>query len=221
MKAEFANRREAGWRLASQLDQYTSRPDVIVLALPRGGVPVGFEVAKSLNVPLDVFVVRKLGVPGHEELAMGAIASGGTQVLNKDLIEMLRLRESVVDQVAAHEEQELLRRERAYRAGRPPLHVEGKVVILVDDGIATGATMRAAVAALRQLQAGWIIIAAPVIALDSFNVLRGQADDIVAVLAPEDFRGVGQWYEDFSQTTDQEARELLEEADRNLVRVEV
>jgi len=221
MKAEFANRREAGWRLASQLDQYVSRPDVIVLALPRGGVPVGFEVAKYLNVPLDVFVVRKLGVPGHEELAMGAIASGGTRVLNKDLIQMLRLRESVVDQVAAHEGQELLRRESAYRAGRPALHVEGKVVILVDDGIATGATMRAAIAALRQLQAGWIIIAAPVIALDSFNVLRGQADDIVAVLAPEDFRGVGQWYEDFSQTTDQEVRELLEEADRNLVRAGV
>jgi len=221
MKAEFANRREAGWRLASQLDQYVSRPDVIVLALPRGGVPVGFEVAKYLNVPLDVFVVRKLGVPGHEELAMGAIASGGTRVLNKDLIQMLRLRESVVDQVAAHEGQELLRRESAYRAGRPALHVEGKVVILVDDGIATGATMRAAIAALRQLQAGWIIIAAPVIALDSFNVLRGQADDIVAVLAPEDFRGVGQWYEDFSQTTDQEVRELLEEADRILVRAGV
>src|SRR5688572_14846668 len=116
MNAEFANRREAGWRLASQLDQYIGRPDVIVLALPRGGVPVGFEVAKSLNVPLDVFVVRKLGVPGHEELAMGAIASGGTRVLNEDLIQMLRLRESVVDQVAAHEEQELLRRESAYRA---------------------------------------------------------------------------------------------------------
>jgi predicted phosphoribosyltransferase len=221
MNAEFANRREAGWRLASQLDQYIGRPDVIVLALPRGGVPVGFEVARSLNVPLDVFVVRKLGVPGHEELAMGAIASGGTRVLNKDLIQMLRLRESVVDQVAAHEEQELLRRENAYRAGRPPLHVEGKVVLLVDDGIATGATMRAAIAALRQLQAEWIIVAAPVIALESFNALRGQADEIVAVIALEDFRGVGQWYEDFSQTTDQEVRELLEEADRNLVRAGV
>ena len=221
MNAEFANRREAGWRLASQLDQYVSRPDVMVLALPRGGVPVGFEVAKFLKLPFDVFVVRKLGVPGHEELAMGAIASGGTRVLNKDLIQMLRLRESVVDQVAAHEEQELLRRESAYRAGRPPLHVVGKVVILVDDGIATGATMRAAIAALRQLQAEWIIVAAPVIALDSFNALRSEADDIVAVVAPEEFRGVGQWYEDFSQTTDQEVRELLEEADRNLVRAGV
>ena len=221
MNAEFANRREAGWRLATRLNQYTNRPDVVVLALPRGGVPVGFEVAKALNVPLDVVVVRKLGVPGHEELAMGAIASGGTRVINKELVQMLKLRESVVDQVADREEQELLRRERAYRADRPPLHVEGKTVILVDDGIATGATMRAAVDALRDLHAGWIIVAAPVIAPDSFTALRGHADDIVAVIAPEEFRGVGQWYEDFSQTTDEEVRELLEEADRNFVRMEV
>jgi putative phosphoribosyl transferase len=221
MNAEFANRREAGWRLASQLDQYTSRPDVVVLALPRGGVPAGYEVAKTLNVPLDVFVVRKLGVPGHEELAMGAIASGGTRVINKDVIDILKIPESVIDVVASREEKELTRREHLYRAGRPQIQVEGKAVILVDDGIATGATVRAAIAALRQLQAGWIIVAAPVIALDTFNVLRGHADDIVAVIAPEDFGGVGRWYEDFSQTTDEEVRDLLQDADQNLVKIAV
>jgi predicted phosphoribosyltransferase len=221
MNAEFANRREAGWRLASQLDQYTSRPDVVVLALPREGVPVGYEVAKTLNVPLDVFVVRKLGVPGHEELAMGAIASGGTRVINKDVIDILKIPESVIDAVASREERELKRREHLYRAGQPQIQVEGKAVILVDDGIATGATVRAAIAALRQLQAGWIIVAAPVIALDTFNVLRGHADDIVAVIAPEDFGGVGRWYEDFSQTTDEEVRDLLQDADQNLVKIAV
>jgi putative phosphoribosyl transferase len=194
---------------------------VVVLALPRGGVPAGYEVAKTLNVPLDVFVVRKLGVPGHEELAMGAIASGGTRVINKDVIDILKIPESVIDVVASREEKELTRREHLYRAGRPQIQVEGKAVILVDDGIATGATVRAAIAALRQLQAGWIIVAAPVIALDTFNVLRGHADDIVAVIAPEDFGGVGRWYEDFSQTTDEEVRDLLQDADQNLVKIAV
>jgi putative phosphoribosyl transferase len=221
MNAEFQNRREGGWRLAGLLDQYTSRPDVVVLALPRGGVPVGYEVAKTLNVPLDVFVVRKLGVPGHEELAMGAIASGGTRVLNRDVIQMLRIRKSAIDAVASREEAEVKRREQAYRAGRPPIDVRGKTVILVDDGIATGATMRAAIAALRQLQAGWIIVAAPAIALDTFNALRGHANDIVAVLAPEDFGGVGQYYQDFSQTTDQEVQDLLRDADQSLVKIAV
>ena len=221
MNAEFQNRREAGWRLATQLDQYTSRPDVVVLALPRGGVPVGYEVAKTLNVPLDVFVVRKLGVPGHEELAMGAIASGGTKVINQDVVDILKIPESIIDAVASQEEEELKRREEAYRAGRPQIQVEGKKVILVDDGIATGATMRAAIAALRQLKASWIIVAAPVIALDTFNALRGHADDMIAVIAPEDFGGVGRWYEDFSQTTDKEVRELLLDADQNLVKIAV
>ena len=221
MNAEFQNRREAGWRLATKLDEYTSRPDVIVLALPRGGVPVGYEVAKALNLPLDVFVVRKLGVPGHEELAMGAIASGGTRALNRDVIQMLGIPEDVIEAVASQEERELKRREHLYRGSRPHVQAQDKAVILVDDGIATGATMRAAIAALRQLQAKWIIVAAPVIALDTYNVLRGYANDIVAVIAPDDFGGVGRWYEDFSQTTDEEVRELLQDADQNPVKVAV
>jgi predicted phosphoribosyltransferase len=221
MSAEFANRREAGRRLAAELDEYTNRPDVIVLALPRGGVPVGFEVAATLNVAFDVFVVRKLGVPGHEELAMGAIASGGTRVLNRDVIDILKIPNRVVEGVTRREREELERREHIYRAERPPVQVKGKTVILVDDGIATGATMKAAIAALRQLQAGWIIVATPTAALDTLNELRGHANDIVAVIAPEDFGGVGRWYDDFSQTTDVEVCELLEEADRNLVKVEL
>ena len=212
MKTQFFNRIEAGKFLAENLSAYSNRDDVLVLALPRGGVPVAAEVAKRLNVPLDVFVVRKLGVPDHPELAMGAIASGGVRVINRDVVEALRIPEIVSDAVAAQEQEELARRERAYRDDLPAPDVEGKTVILVDDGIATGSTMLAAVAALRQLKAARIVVAAPVIAGLTYYQIRRAADDVAAVIVPEDFYGVGQWYEDFSQTTDDEVRQLLAQA---------
>ncbi len=212
MKAQFFNRIEAGKFLAENLSAYSNRDDVLVLALPRGGVPVAAEVAKRLNAPLDVFVVRKLGVPDHAELAMGAIASGGVRVINRDVVEALQIPEIVSDAVAAQEQEELARRERAYRDDLPAPDVEGKTVILVDDGIATGSTMLAAVAALRQLKAARIVVAAPVIAGLTYYQIRRAADDVAAVMLPEDFYGVGQWYEDFSQTTDDEVRQLLAQA---------
>jgi putative phosphoribosyl transferase len=212
MKTQFFNRTEAGKFLAENLSAYVNRNDVLVLALPRGGVPVAAEVAKRLNAPLDVFVVRKLGVPDHPELAMGAIATGGVRVTNQDVVEALRIPDIVSDAVAAQEQEELARRERAYRDDLPPPEVEGKTVILVDDGIATGATMLAAVAALRQLDAARIIVAAPVIAGSTYYQMRHAADDVAAVMVPENFYGVGQWYEDFSQTTDDEVRQRLAEA---------
>ena len=208
----FRNRIEGGQLLAKRLTQYANRPDVLVLALPRGGVPVGYEVAQALNAPLDVFVVRKLGVPGHEELAMGAIASGGVRVLNGEVVEGLRIPDDVIDAVAARELRELERRERAYRDDRPAPEVQGRTVILVDDGIATGSTMRAAVEALRQLEAGRIVVAAPTAALSTVREMRVDVDEFVAVMTPADFAGVGQWYEDFSQTTDEEVRALLDQA---------
>ena len=183
-----------------------------MLALPRGGVPVAAEVAKKLNAPLDVFVVRKLGLPGHPELAMGAIASGGVRVFNGEVVNALRIPDEVIDAVSAEELIELQRREKAYRAGLPPLDVEGKTIIVVDDGIATGSTMLAAVSALRQLNAARIIIAAPVIAGSTYYEIRRAADDVAAVIVPESFSAVGQWYEDFSQTSDKEVRELLAQA---------
>jgi putative phosphoribosyl transferase len=170
---------------------------------------VAAEVSRALHVPLDVFVVRKLGLPGHPELAMGAIATGGVRVLNRDVVEALRVPESVIEQVTEEEEQELERRERAYRDDRPPPEVQGKTIILVDDGIATGSSMAAAVSALRQLEAGRIIVATPTIALTTFHEMQAVADEVVAVLIPIDFYGVGQWYEDFAQTTDEEVRALL------------
>jgi putative phosphoribosyl transferase len=212
MKAQFFNRTEAGKFLAENLSAYSNRNDVLVLALPRGGVPVAAEIAKRLNAPLDVFVVRKLGVPDHAELAMGAIASGGVRVVNQDVVEALRIPEIVSDAVAAQEQEELARRERAYRDDLPAPDVEGKTVILVDDGIATGSTMLAAVAALRQLKAARIVVAAPVIAGLTYYQIRRAADDVAAVMVPEVFYGVGQWYEDFSQTTDDEVRQLLAQA---------
>jgi predicted phosphoribosyltransferase len=214
MMMQFRNRVDAGQQLAKRLGKYASRPDVLVLALPRGGVPVAYEVAQSLNAPLDVFVVRKLGVPGHEELAMGAIASSGVRVLNGEVIEGLNIPDDVIDAVAATELQELERRERAYRDDRPAPDVQGRVVILVDDGIATGSTMKAAIKALRQLEAGHIVVAVPTAALSTVREMRGDVDDLVAVMTPADFSGVGQWYEDFSQTTDEEVRDLLERASR-------
>ncbi len=210
MNVQFRDRIEAGHQLARRLSKYADRSDVVVLALPRGGVPVGYEVAQALNAPLDVFVVRKLGVPGQEELAMGAIASGGVRVLNESVLSQLHIPEEAVDDVAARELLEMERREIAYREGRPAPEVRGGVVILVDDGIATGSTMKAAIKALRQLGAGRIVVAVPTAALSTVREMRREVDEVVAVMTPSDFRGVGQWYEDFSQTTDDEVRELLE-----------
>ena len=210
MMMQFRNRAEAGLRLAKKLAKHADRPDVLVLALPRGGVPVGYEVARALNAPLDVFVVRKLGVPGHEELAMGAIASGGVRVLNRSVVDSLGIDGPTIDAVAAEELRELKRREQAYRDDRPALDLQDRTVILVDDGIATGSTMFAAISALRQHGAAHIAVATPVIARETYQAMRREVDELVAVLVPEDFRGVGQWYEDFSQTTDEEVRGLLE-----------
>jgi len=208
----FRNRAEAGQLLAGRLAKYANRSDVLVLALPRGGVPVGYEVARALHAPLDVFVVRKLGLPGHEELAMGAIASGGVRVLNGTVVEGLGISEDVIDAVAARELRELQRRERAYRGDRPAPDVQGRTVILVDDGMATGSTMKAAVEALRQLEAGRVVVATPTAALSTVREMSPEVEELVAVMTPADFSGVGQWYEDFSQTTDEEVCDLLERA---------
>lgn len=214
MKTQFFNRTEAGEFLAETLTAYANRNDVIVLALPRGGVPVAAEVAKKLNAPLDVFVVRKLGLPGHPELAMGAIASGGVRVFNGQVVNAFRIPDDVIDTVSADELIELQRREKLYRANLPPLEVEGKTIIVVDDGIATGSTMLAAVSALRQLNATRIVVAAPVIAASTYDGLRRTADAVAAVMIPENFYAVGQWYTEFSQTSDEEVRTLLAEAGR-------
>jgi putative phosphoribosyl transferase len=208
----YRDRTEAGNYLAAQLDHYADRDDVLVLALPRGGVPVAFEVAKALRAPLDIFLVRKLGIPGHEELAMGAIATGGVRVLNDDVVEYLRIPTGVIDSVAADELQELERRERAYRGNRPEPEVRGKTVILVDDGLATGSTMRAAAAALRQQNPARIVIAVPVSAPETCDEYRMGVDEIICAATPIRFRAVGKWYEDFSQTTDEEVHDLLERA---------
>jgi putative phosphoribosyl transferase len=214
MKEGFRDREEAGQFLARELSAYSNQAGVIVLGLPRGGVPVAAQVARRLNAPLDVFVVRKLGLPYHPELAMGAIAPGGVRVFNQDVIDALRIPDEVINDVTASEFQELKRRERIYRHDMPPAEVEGKTVIVVDDGIATGSTMLAAVAALRQLNANRIVIATPVIAPSTYDHLKRFADDIVTVLCPEEFYGVGQWYADFSQTTDEEVRAALAENNR-------
>ena len=211
MTTQFKDRAEAGRALATRLTSFANRPDVLVLALPRGGVPVAAEVAKSLNLPLDVFVVRKLGLPEHPELAMGAIASGGVLVLNRDVVGGLQIPELVIDAVVAQEQEELARRQRTYRDDLPSPNVKGKTIILIDDGIATGSTMTAAVAALRQLNAGRIVVAAPVIAHSTFYQIHNAADEVAAVIEPEEFHGVGQFYEDFSQTTDDEVRRILAE----------
>jgi putative phosphoribosyl transferase len=208
----FRDRTEAGQLLASRLAAYANRPDVLVLALPRGGVPVGYEVARALHAPLDVIIVRKLGVPGEEELAMGAIASGGVRVLNDDVVRMLALPGMVIDSVVAHERRELERREHLYRGDRPASEIHGRTIILVDDGIATGATMRAAVAAVKQQQPARIIIAVPVAASATCEELAAVGDEVVCVNRPDDFYAVGFWYERFSQTTDEEVADLLEQA---------
>jgi putative phosphoribosyl transferase len=208
----FRDRHEAGRLLAERLAAYTDRSDVVILALPRGGVPVAFEIAAVLHVPLDVMVVRKLGVPGHEELAMGAIASGGVQVVNQEVVRHLGLSQAVLESVAATEYQELTRRERAYRGSHGAAIVEGRTVILVDDGLATGSTMRAAVAALRRRGPTRIVIAVPTAAPETCEELKTEVDEIVCATTPTPFYGVGQWYDDFSQTTDEEVRDLLEQA---------
>ena len=208
----FRDRTDAGRQLAAKLALYAGRTDVRVLALPRGGVPVAFEVAKALRAPLDVFLVRKLGLPGHEELAMGAIASGGVRVLNEDVVRRFRVSDDVIDAVAAEEEKELDRRERLYRGDRPTTDVRDRTVILVDDGLATGATMRAAVVALRQQRPARIVVAVPVGAAETCAEFETEADDTVCAHTPKPFYGVGMWYDDFSQTTDEEVRELLERA---------
>lgn len=192
--------------------RFGNRDDTIVLALPRGGVPIGYEVARVLNAPLDVFVVRKLGMPGHEELAMGAIASGGVRVLNEEVFAQLPISMHVVDAVAQREMRELERRERSYRGSKPPLDVRDKTVIVVDDGLATGSTMRAAVRALRQMGPRAIVVAVPVAARQTCDEFRSEVDDIVCLRTPEPFRAVGLWYLDFSQTTDEEVHELLDRA---------
>ena len=208
----FANRRDAGLLLAKQLSHYVGRGDVIVLALPRGGVPVGYEIARYLRAPLDVFVVRKLGVPWHPELAMGAIASGGVEVLNGDVITAYSIPPHVIRAVAEREMEELERRVRQYRGDRPQPDLKGRTVILVDDGLATGSTMKAAVAAVRLHKPRAITVAVPVAAMQTCQELAREVEDVVCLRTPLDFSAVGLWYEDFSQTTDEEVRQLLSEA---------
>jgi len=208
----FRNREEAGEQLASRLSEYANRDDVFVLGVPRGGVPIAFKIATALNLPLDVFVLRKLGVPDHEELAFGAIGSGGVRVLDRAVVEAIGLSNAAIEKVTQAEKTELLRRERIYRGGRPPLDLRGKTVILVDDGIATGSSLRAGVRALRQIQPAAIVIAAPVAPQSAVNRLKGEVDDVVCVAVPEIFYGVGQFYDDFSQVTDEEVIKLLDTA---------
>lgn len=213
----FQNREEAGRLLADRLRRYANRSDVIVLALPRGGVPVGFEIASALHVPLDVFVVRKLGVPGQEELAMGAIASGGVRVLNDDLVQDLGLTDAAIERTAQKEEQELQRREQQYRSGRPFPELKNRVVILVDDGLATGSSMRAAAQALRRHEPARIIVAVPTAAPETCEAFESEVDEIICAITPEPFYAVGLWYAEFPQTSDDEVRDLLARSVRGLV----
>jgi putative phosphoribosyl transferase len=215
----FKDRVDAGRKLAARLTRYANRRDVLVLALPRGGVPVAYEVAKKLKAPLDVFLVRKLGVPGHEELAMGAIASGGIRVVNEELVHYLGIPDEVIDAIAAVEQQELERRAEAYRDDRPPPDIKDHIVILIDDGLATGSTMRAAAASLRLQKPRRIVVAVPVSSPETCDEFRSEVDEIVCAVTPQHFQGVGLWYKDFSQTSDEEVRELLKRAvqqDRHL-----
>jgi putative phosphoribosyl transferase len=214
----FPDRSKAGQLLAQKLAGYTNNPDVVVFALPRGGVPVGFQVARALNVPLDIIVVRKLGVPDHEELAMGAIASGDVRVLNYDTIDWMQIPSPVIDRVTEMEKSELQRRELAYRGTAPPLDPAGKIVILVDDGIATGSTMRAAVAVVRSRGPQRVVIAVPTAPVSTAKELSDVADDFISIITPDAFVGVGQWYDDFRQVSDEITRDLYECARRWLTR---
>jgi len=212
MKAGFRDRVDAGRELAALLSKYAGRSDTLILGLPRGGVPVAFQVAEALHLPLDVFIVRKLGVPGHEELAMGAIASGAVRVLNEEVIRHLGIPQTAIDMVSAYEAEEIARRERAYRRDLPPPRIAGRTVILVDDGLATGSTMKAAVAALRKQGAARMVVAVPVAPESSCEEFRKLADEMVAVRRPRDFWAVSAWYEEFLQTSDDEVRDLLDAA---------
>lgn len=212
MPTPFRDRSEAGRLLAAKLRAYTNRPDVLVLALPRGGVPVAYEVARALGAPLAVFIVRKLGVPGREEFAMGAVATGGVRVLNEDVVRGLGIPDYAIDKVAEREQQELKRRERLYRDAAPPPDVRGKTVILIDDGLATGATMEAAIKALRQQQPARIVVAVPTASSEACDELKAKADEVICLITREPFYAVGLWYENFSQTTDEEVRDLLARA---------
>jgi putative phosphoribosyl transferase len=212
MSRPYRDRAEAGRVLAEKLAEYAGRPGVLVLALPRGGVPVAYEVARALGAPLDVFLVRKLGTPGREELAMGAIATGGVRLVNREVVQHLGIPAEVIDRVAAAELEELRRRERAYRDDRPAPEVRGRTVILVDDGLATGASMRAAVAALRQMGPARIVVAVPIAAPSTCEEFQDEVDQVVCARTPEPFYAVGLWYEDFEQTTDDEVRDLLRRA---------
>lgn len=214
---KFRNRQEAGRQLAERLQKYANREDVLVLGVPRGGIPVAFEVAMKLRVPLDIFVLRKLGVPGHEELAFGAIGSGGVRVLNRDVVTHLGITELEIAEVTKVEQEELERRERHYRGNRPPLDVRGQIVILVDDGIATGASLRAAIHAIRKMRPAALVVATPVAPRATCNLLRQEVDELVCAAVPEPFYEVGQFYEDFSQVSDKEVVQLLDRAMRETV----
>jgi putative phosphoribosyl transferase len=209
MPTRFLDRRDAGRQLANRLSEYAERPDVLVLALPRGGVPVAYEVARALHAPLDVVLVRKLGVPGHEELAMGAVASGGVRVLDPEVIRVAHVTSQELEAVTEAEQRELDRRAIEYRGARPFPTIRGRTVILVDDGLATGATMRAAIMALRQEHPARLVVAAPVAPPQTCDDFRAIADDVVCAITPDPFYAVGLWYEDFGQTSDAEVRELL------------
>ena len=211
---QLADRDHAGRLLARAVARYRGQPEVIVLALPRGGVPVAAPIAESLDAPLDVCIVRKIGVPGHEELALGAIASGGARVFNRDVLDQLDLPMATIEQLVADEERELLRRESAYRGDRPFPELRGRTVIVVDDGAATGASMLVAVRALRQLEPRMIIVALPIASREAFRLLAAEADDCVCLAQPEPFYGVGMWYEDFSQLTDTDVRAVLARASK-------
>ena len=208
----FEDRADAGRRLASRLGAYRNRKDVVVLGIPRGGVPVAFEIAAALDAPLDVFVSRKLGVPGQEELAFGAVASGGVRILDREITEAVGISDAEVERITANVRKEVERREKVYRGGRQPLMVQGQTVILVDDGIATGSSMRAAIGALRQMKPVRLVVAVPVAPLSTCNRLRQEVDELICVQTPEDFYAIGQFYEDFSQVADEEVTRLLHRA---------
>jgi putative phosphoribosyl transferase len=213
----FRDRRDAGRKLAQKLSAYAGRPQALILALPRGGVPVAYEVARALAIPLDIFIVRKLGLPGREELAIGAIASGGVRVLNNDILRMLSIPEEVINFVVKRELEELQRREKLYRGERPLPEIRDHTVILIDDGLATGASMRAAVAGLRAQHPARIVVAVPAAAPETCDAFQTEVDEVVCAITPEPFYGVGRWYEDFSQVNDEEVRILLQEANRQLL----